>query len=221
MAAEIQSGHAKATANVKASHSIDNKLKAAWHDIKHVAAAPGRDAFLGLVDVNTFGWATKLKAALATHDSEIHDFWTNTLGGNYSILVKSITTGAKKKPLLGLDIMKGIQGPELLAAAAPIIAAMLAFLKKLGVNTDGLEKGADAAAAAFSAATGEPLPDILNAGITDMGMGADHKHLSAGFDIDATGWASPTVRKIATFGAIGLGAWVGWEWILKPMFKKK
>ena len=152
----LQQQHNLARATVKASHSIDNKLKAAWHDIKHIAAGPGRDAFLGLVVLNTADFAGKLLEALQKNPNRCITF--DDTGGNYSALVKAVTEGAKKKPLFGI----GINGPELLAVAAPVIAAVIAFLKSLGVDTSKMQAVSKSAEAAYSAATGEPVPAIFD-----------------------------------------------------------
>lgn len=102
--------------------------------LKIVGSIP-RNAFLGLVGLNAFAFATNLQNRINEGKwPEISKKWAN-LGGNPDKLKNTIADGAKKKALLGNTI-----GAEpattgtaaLLAAAAPIIAALIAFLDKDG-----------------------------------------------------------------------------------------
>jgi hypothetical protein len=192
-------------------HDLGNQLKKAWHAIKHLIAAPGRDAFLAMLDLNMMGLATKFDAAIKKNSSKVQHFWQDTLGGNFSKFQGAVNHGKGKKKLLGVD---GIQGPELLALAAPIIAAAIAFLKSMGVKTDDLQHGVATAEAAFSAATGEPVPQLVDSNgelvpgayIADAGQGADHTHVHEGFSFDAFSSMTPGVKKVLIGGGVGLAA---------------
>lgn len=119
--------------------------------VQRIALAPGRAAFLSLVLLNFRGLATKLSKAVAKNPERLKKFW-NKLGGDFNKLKKAIDNGKTKKRILGLDEYEivGIGSAAALAAtAAPIIIAVVKFLKGEGVEEDGdskslLETGLDA-----------------------------------------------------------------------------
>ncbi len=71
---------------------------------KKIAAGPIRGAFLPLVNLNFRGLATRLKAGLAKNPEKIKKFWLN-LGGDPNKLISNIESGAKKKRILGPDVL--------------------------------------------------------------------------------------------------------------------
>lgn len=81
--------------------------------VKKIALAVPRNSFLGLVKLNVFGLATKLKAAVAKNKKAVTDKWLK-LGGKPEALLKEIERGAKKKAILGgkktKEIAKGLKG---------------------------------------------------------------------------------------------------------------
>jgi len=102
-----------------------------------------RNAFLSLVGLNVFHFADNLAEAIANgHAGEIRTKWEN-LGGDYDKLLNTIEKGAGK-PAIEDTTVQGYVEPSqsigqgweevgaILAAAAPIIAAMLTFLNKDG-----------------------------------------------------------------------------------------
>lgn len=102
--------------------------------LKIVGSIP-RNAFLSLVGLNAFKFATNLKNKIEDGKwADIAKRWKN-LGGNPDKLLNTINSGAGKSPVIE-DSTNSIGEPvtitAFMAAAAPIIAAMLAFLDKDG-----------------------------------------------------------------------------------------
>jgi hypothetical protein len=110
-----------------------------FQGVKKVALLPGRGAFLGLVNLNFRGFASRLSKI--KNQAKLKDLW-NKLGGDFDKLQKAINKGASKKPLFGGRV-NGFEDSEYIgidpatataiAAAAPIILAVVNFLKKEGV----------------------------------------------------------------------------------------
>lgn len=110
---------------------------------KTVALAPARAAFLSLIAINARGLATRVNQA---PKDKIIKVW-KALGGDPTKLYKSVANGAKRKPFLGSKV-KDVQGLKeigvvetativaILAAAAPVLAAIVPLLKKIGSNKD-------------------------------------------------------------------------------------
>lgn len=118
--------------------------------VKRVALAPGRGAFLSLILLNFRGLATKLATAIQRNPDRTKKLW-NRLGGDYNKLKQAVDKGKTKKRILGLEEyeIEGIGSAATLAAtAAPIIVAVVKFLKGEGVddadNNSLLESGLDA-----------------------------------------------------------------------------
>ena len=141
--------------------------------IKKVALSPGRNAFLTLIKLNARGVATRIANALIKNPSGVENMWVKKLGGNISALKKAVEKGKDKKPFLGAKTVKGIEGPELVALALPVIAAVGKFLKGIkgdvgdaagSLESDGVEAGGDASVDLDSPETE----------VSDKGKGADH-----------------------------------------------
>lgn len=107
--------------------------------VQHNAAILGqqvpRAAFLGMVAINTFGYATKLQKALDYPDShaKLQDIWER-LGGKFSVLVSTINSGAKKKAILkgvGNSVGNPIVVAAAIGAATTIIAAIMPLITKM------------------------------------------------------------------------------------------
>lgn len=107
-----------------------------------------RNAFLGLIGINAFGWATKMKRHIDQPGEwdELSNIWT-ALGGNPDKLKNTIEDGAKKNAILGqlevngmlngtIGVAPAAAAPAWLAAAAPIIAIVIKFLDKDGKATE-------------------------------------------------------------------------------------
>lgn len=108
-----------------------------------------RNAFLGLVGINAFNFARHLADSIdAGKWDSIKKHWEN-LGGKADKLLNTINDGKNKHAILGVDEYyylpedRNVIGVEpvstsvagMLAAAAPIIAALLAFIDKDGKIT--------------------------------------------------------------------------------------
>lgn len=123
--------------------------------LKIVGSIP-RNAFLGLVGLNVFGWATGLKEKIAAGKwDSIANTWKG-LGGNPSKLQNTIEDGAKKKAILGNvesigaePVTASATTAAWLAAAAPVIAVMLKFLDKTGKATQIADAVKDSLQAKF------------------------------------------------------------------------
>lgn len=101
---------------------------------KIVGSIP-RNAFLGLVGLNVFNFAGNMWEKIQAGEWENMAKKWESLGGNPEKLRGTIEDGKDKKPILAKDERGNAIGEvatgtaAFLAAAAPIIAAMLAFLK--------------------------------------------------------------------------------------------
>ena len=117
--------------------------------VKTVGLVVPRKSFLSLVALNVRGLATRMSKL---SDDEIKKLWVNKFGGKFDVLKNAIAKGKKKKPLFGAskkvraikgigyvvndDEGIGLTGAEIAAivgAAAPILVAVVALLKKKGV----------------------------------------------------------------------------------------
>lgn len=99
--------------------------------VKKVGVAPTRGAFLVLVRMNVLKLASQLAAGWNKDPKAIEDLWTG-LGGNVDELKKTIVAGS------GQNVSGMGQGvAAVIATATPIILAVLAKLKKLGVVKEG------------------------------------------------------------------------------------
>jgi hypothetical protein len=107
--------------------------------VKKVTLAPGRGAFLTLVNLNFRGFASRLSKV--KNPAKLKDLW-NKLGGNFDKLQNAIRKGATKRPLFGGRVNGFEDGQYIgidpataaaIAAAAPIVLAVVNFLKKEGV----------------------------------------------------------------------------------------
>ena len=101
--------------------------------VKKVIFAAPRAAFLSLVGINAFSYATKLKAAIYKPDGtfttlkdKIKDIWQNKFGGDFTALLNTVNNGAGKPAILGVT-------PAIVAAwaaaAAAVIAAIMPVVK--------------------------------------------------------------------------------------------
>lgn len=95
-------------AEVEKSVSVGSFFGKLWKGVKKVALAAPRNAYLSLVALNAFGFATKLHNAIYNDDGtywqpgqqQLYDKWTKW-GGTWTNLRNAINSGFKKKALLG------------------------------------------------------------------------------------------------------------------------
>ncbi len=189
--------------------------------LKIVGSIP-RNAFLGLVGLNAFAFATNLQNKINGGAwPEISKKWAN-LGGNPDKLKNTIEDGAKKKALLGNTIgaePASTGTAALLAAAAPIIAALIAFLDKDGKAKEVL------AAAKTSIEKIFPQVDLTDFGFLDKKTGKpiefvidpkDNENLGGGND-EMPGGVMDTIKSnplpvaaaagLLTYFATGKKSW--------------
>lgn len=141
--------------------------------VKKIALAPARIAYLGLVELNVRGLATRLSKALQVDKQKVVKQWER-LGGKFDKFEKAILNGAKKKPLLGQNKVNGFDDEigalpavaAALAAAAPVIIQVGKLLKSLKVSDEQ-----DISLETDSKESGGDMTDISNHEITDKETG--------------------------------------------------
>lgn len=106
-----------------------------WRGTKVVTLAIPRNAFLGLVALNVFGMASKMKRVIgdAAGKKKLVDKWYS-LGGKESGIISAIESGAKKNAILGnVHTIGAAQAavPAWLAVAGGIIAAVMPLVNNL------------------------------------------------------------------------------------------
>jgi len=164
----------------------------AFKAAKLVGLAVPRRAFRTLVALNVHGWATKLERSYKANPSKVTDSWKK-LGGDKNGLLNSINAGRKRKAILGTEQSESLNGigvapagvVAILAAAAPIIIALLPVIKSLGgdktpqgttpAGETTLDKAIDIVQQAARAA-GTPAYDAyeaIDAGEVDIQDGED------------------------------------------------
>ncbi len=87
------STHDAGQAVAKGAH---NTVKKVEHIALNVGAAPARNAFLALLDLNAFNLATRMSDAWTSHRKEVAAEWQK-LGGNEQKLLAAINNGRKHK----------------------------------------------------------------------------------------------------------------------------
>lgn len=130
---------------------------------KRIALAPARAAFLSVVLLNFRGLATKLAAALKKNPDRTKKLW-NKLGGNFNKFSDAINKGAQKKRILGIDeSIEGIGSVAALAAtAAPILVAVVKFLKGEGIQDEDSSALLDTGLEALESSGQKELPNNLS-----------------------------------------------------------
>lgn len=93
---------------------------------------PVRLAFLGMVKVNAFAFASNLAANIDRGNGDkIRKIWEG-FGGEWSALKSTVDSGKGKSAILGNAIGEPVTLAAALAAATPIIALLATFLKGVG-----------------------------------------------------------------------------------------
>jgi hypothetical protein len=111
-----------------------------WRGVKKVTLALPRNAYLSLVALNAFGYATKLHNAIYNTDGTFHqpsqarlsEKW-HKLGGDWNNLKNAIAAGYKKRAVLGYAESVGVAPaiPAWVAVASAIIAAIMPLVKEI------------------------------------------------------------------------------------------
>jgi hypothetical protein len=116
--------------------SIGGLFSTIWRGVKKVTLLPMRAAYLSLVAINAFGFATKLKNAIYNPDGSISQFkdriktiWQDRFAGDWAILSQAINRGATKPAILGAVAAApaawAVTAAAIIAALTPIITAAL------------------------------------------------------------------------------------------------
>lgn len=120
----------------KVGEAIGDAVKFVKNGVLKIVGSIPRNAFLGLVGINAFNFAGNMWQKI--QEGRWEDMarkWKN-LGGNPDKLRGTIEDGKDKNAILGAAIGEPTTAAALLAAAAPIVAAMLTFLDKDGKAKD-------------------------------------------------------------------------------------
>lgn len=105
-----------------------------------VAAAPSRAAFLTAVSLNVLKVAEKLRQAQIKHPADLQKWWQN-LGGNYAKLVEVIDKGMSRR---NVGQIGEVGVAAIITAAAPVIVALVDFLKSRNIDSAELQGAGDA-----------------------------------------------------------------------------
>jgi hypothetical protein len=131
---------ARRTKRRAAGKGFGQRLKKGLKGILKVAAAPTRNAFLALVQLNVRNLAKKLDVAYHKNPTQLKNFWEK-FGGRIDKLVGAINRGKKKRRILGYEdnaYIGVIATSTYLATASPILVAVATFLKKVGIDPQDL-----------------------------------------------------------------------------------
>jgi hypothetical protein len=115
-----------------------------WRGVKKVTLSVPRNAYLSLVALNVFGYATKLANAIYAKggangtgyyqpgQQKLYDRW-NSLGGDWHNLRIAIDSGRGKRPILGANNQVGVVAavPAWVTAASAIIAAITPLVREI------------------------------------------------------------------------------------------
>ena len=116
-----------------AGRTTGQVLKKGAKAVLKVAAAPVRNSFLLLVDINFAGLGTKLSKAWDKAPTKVTHFWEG-FGGKIDALKKAWENGSKKKRIFGDDSYIGVAPAAAAASAAPILVKVADFLKSVGIE---------------------------------------------------------------------------------------
>lgn len=129
--------------------TIGSTISTAAHNVKLVALAPGRLAFLELVKYNVFGLGVKFNTAIMKNRKAVEDFWYNMGGKDFGKLLDNAIEGKVKNRILGLDQNSITMSPDYntgrigfdpatitagIATATAILAAAKQLFSMLGIN---------------------------------------------------------------------------------------
>lgn len=117
--------------NVRTLSGVNGFFDNGWNKTKTAALAAPRGAYLALLSINAFGWATYLNALLKANPQKLKDKW-NSLGGNFTDLKNTIAKGAQRRAIFDKNArIEGIGFVDIAAtisAATAIIAALGALV---------------------------------------------------------------------------------------------
>lgn len=125
-------------------------LKNITKGIKAVGLVVPRKAFLSLVATNFRGLAIRMSKL---NDADLESIWVKKFGGKLSVLKNAIASGKKKRPLFGaskkiksiqgigyvvdesgsLGAAPGVAAAGIVAAASPILVAIIKKIKSKGI----------------------------------------------------------------------------------------
>lgn len=162
--------------------AVGNTLTAVEEDVLKFIGAPSRNAFLLLVQNNIFGMADGL---YSQRGGDLQSAWEH-LGGDYNGLLGSVDTGRNKKAILGIGQAVGCAACEqavgcvdgvstslcaAIATAAPVLAILGAYLKKISPNAAAAVSEASAAMNVLQGASPQQLANLVNKPVTVTGPG--------------------------------------------------
>ncbi len=156
---KVSDARAKIQIAINEGAVIGNIFGTIWRGVKKVSLSVPRNAYLSLVALNVFGYATKLSNCLYNKDGsysqvgkdKLINLWQKKFAGSFSHLERAIRSGMKKKAVLGNVNSVGAAAaaaPAWLAAASAIIAAIapiIASILKTKQTEGTLPEGVDPA----------------------------------------------------------------------------
>jgi len=137
---------AQTSAPKKLKDKLKGLVKKTIKGGKKVGFAPARAAFLGLLETNIKGLASKLQAALKQDSTKVLNIWSK-IGGDPEQLKKHIAKGASRKSIGGYEVeeigaVTAAAVSTAAAAAAPIIVLFVDLMKKMK-KTPEMSEGGD------------------------------------------------------------------------------
>jgi len=141
-------------------------LKKGKQVVLKVAAAPSRGAFLGIVRLNVFGLANKLYTVWEKNPATLKNWWAG-LGGEINKLTDVIESG-RKKPRVDPNGGKAVGidpgTAAVIAAAAPVLTALIGLFRQNNIDTTDIQTAADFELnrRAQNAAGWELAPEIID-----------------------------------------------------------
>lgn len=150
--------------------------------LKFIGIIP-RTAFLGLLRLNVHGWANSLFTRIQTPEgyNQVRNRWLD-IGGSWGDMHDAIEDGNKANRILGCGADSiGVEPAStsvtaLLAAAAPVIAALAVLLKSIAPDSkaaETIDQALDAVQKIIDASEGDPakLAELLNRDVVVPGGG--------------------------------------------------
>ena len=119
------------SARQAAGRTAGQVLKKGTSVVLKVAAAPVRNAFLALVNINFANLGNKLASAWKKAPSKVQIFWESA-GGRIDALKKAWEKGSTKKRIFGIGVVPAATAAP--AVAAPLLVKVAELLKSLGID---------------------------------------------------------------------------------------
>lgn len=111
----------------------DVSIKNFTHFLVSVVSFTSRQAFLAIVSFNSFNLGKAIAKGIIKDRQKIKNFWEN-IGGDFDALLRAVNNRQSEFKVSGNRIGVEPVSTATAVAASPIIAAIVAVLKELGIN---------------------------------------------------------------------------------------